>query len=127
MDMEPGNSATAVRTILSHQEVVEDLNKVLSELNKRSKAEIAVLFADNGITGEAYEAQSCPVASWIRHECGWAETVIVAPSIVSAYPSKDFYKDPDLPTAITTRAFENVNAFMQAFDTGMYPFLLTKK
>lgn len=125
--MEPTVSATTtVQPILSHAEIVGDLDKLLTSLNKLTPYEIAELLQKNGIRGKRREAQQCPVAYYIKSECAWAETVMVCPNIVSAYPATDFYKDTDYPTAVTLKHYENVNNFIQNFDSGYYTFLLTQ-
>lgn len=112
---------------LTRNDIVSDLHRVLSDLNKKTPDEISHLLYGLGIKGTPRSPQSCPVANYVRQECAWAETVIVAPSLVSAYPSKDCYQDSEFPTAIESKTFENVNRFIRNFDDGKCPDLLTAK
>lgn len=112
---------------LTTEEILSDLSRVLSFLNEKSPDEIAFFLKDKGIKGTPRGAQACPVANYIRRECVWVDTVIVAPGFVSAYPSADSYIDPEFPTAIDNRNFQNITNFIWAFDEGRYPYLLTRQ
>lgn len=127
MLMEPAEpvQTSAQSQSLTSEEMVSDLNRVLSELNKKSPDEIAFLLKDKGIKGYLRGAQACPIANYVRQECGWADTVIVAPGFVSAYPSADINPEPSHPTAIDNRTLPNITQFIWAFDEGKFPFLLT--
>lgn len=128
MPMEPTEPAQAVvsNPFLTTDEIISDLSRVLSELNGRSADEIAHFLLEKGIKGTPRGAQACPIANYLRQECAWADTVIVAPGFVSAYPSADSYLDPQFPTAIDQRNFQNITNFIWGFDEGRYPFLLTR-
>lgn len=128
MSMEPTEPAqvTVSSPLLTSEEIISDLSRVLSELNRKSPIEIADFLLEKGIKGTPRGAQACPIANYLRQECAWADTVIVAPGFVSAYPSADNYLDPDFPTAIDHRNFENITNFIWSFDEGRYPMLLTR-
>lgn len=129
MPMEPTEPAqtSALSQSLTNEEIVSDLSRVLTELNKKSPQEIALLLSEKGIKGTPRGAQACPIANYIRQECAWADTVIVAPGFVSAYPYGITYEDVEFPTAIDNRTLENITNFIWSFDTGQYPFLLTRE
>lgn len=105
---------------------MSDLTRVLTHLNSYDPTRIALLLKDLGIRGSKHDSMKCPLTNYIKKECGWAETVIVAPNFFSAYPSKDCYDDPGMPTAVISSGFENVKNFIAQFDQGLFPFLLTK-
>ena len=126
--MEMTDSAmTSAGPTLTHEEIVSDLTAVLSKLNTNTPTEIAHFLKDNGIRGSIREAQSCPIANYLRKECAWIDQVIVAPNHISAYPANGMYADPDRPTALNGHAFENIENFIANFDQGAYPFLLTQE
>lgn len=129
MPTEPTEPAqtTALSQSLTNEEILSDLSRVLSDLNKKSPEEIALFLREKGVKGTPRGAQACPIANYLRRECAWVDTVIVAPGFVSAYPSADSYMNPEFPTAIDNRNFENITNFIWAFDEGRYPFLLTRE
>lgn len=121
-----GSAPTSAGIILSYEEVVSDLSRALTELDKLTPSQIAVMLKEMGISGTPYEALKCPLTNYIKKECAWAHTVIIAPNFVSAYPSTDCYDDPSRPTAILQERYDNVRNFIREFDRGWYSFLLTQ-
>jgi hypothetical protein len=89
--------------------------EVIAKLGELTPAEIAQLFAEEGITGEVADARECPVARYVHQQTG----VLVSIGAGHWLPQAAAGTAEALP--------ENVETFVRLFDSVEWPHLIEEK
>lgn len=101
-----------------------ELVKTLGRLDAMNHVELAMYIKDLGISGIQRNSTYCPVANLLRHEIPWVNAAIVGPTLISVYPSKEWFKGSSISCGLAAKNFPNIVRLIQDFDMGKFPFLI---